>query len=181
MRTVHETEALRPSDPIPRSHSQAQVKPQRLKLIVHAKPPQIETLNGDVTEADDDTIIDTNTEVEPEPHRAPAFEYPADLHFTEEELAMPPSQLFRLLRRQVHWSEQEHLELKAEVETLEAKRRSEWEAKELVLLNVAEAELATALKLSDDYDQVLKLKNELLPVNMLDMEGPTAWYRIPLE
>ena len=157
------------------------MKPQRLKLIVHAKPPQSETPNGDVTEADDDTVVDTNMEVEPEPQRAPAFQYPVDLHFTEEELAMPPSQLFRLLRRQVHWSEQEQLELKAEVETLESKRRSEWEAKELVLLNVAEAELATALKLSDDYDQVLCLKNELLPANMLEMEGPTAWYRIPLE
>ena len=181
MRTVHETEALRPSDPIPRSHSQAQVKPQRLKLIVHAKPPGNEISNGDVTEVDDDATIYTNTEADPEIQKGPVFEYPSDLNLSEEEKAMRPSQLFRLLRRQVHWSEEENQELKLEVEALEAKRKEEWQEKELVLTNVVEGELATAFGIKQDYEQVIRLKDELLPQKMLPLDGPAPWYRYPPE
>ena len=161
MRTVHETEALRPSDPIPRNHSAAQLKPQRLKLIVNAKPPES---NLDAVDQDS-----TN-------YTAPSG-YPADIQFTEEELALPPSQLFRLLRRQLHWSEEEGRELKDEVQALEVKRKEEWQAKELILTNVAECELAKAVEKGCDHEKIMGLISEFLPPIMLPIRGAEPWYR----
>ncbi|KAA6411110.1 MAG: hypothetical protein FRX48_05422 [Lasallia pustulata] len=181
MRTVHETEALRPSDPVPRNHSAAQAKPQRLKLIMNRKPPAGERSNGDTGDVDDDATIYTNTDADGEAQSCHPFEYPPDVQFSEEEIAMPPSELFRLLRRQVYWSEEEHQELRDEVEALEARRKEEWQAKELVLANVMEAELAKARELDENgnYEAVMKLKDDL-PHPMLPMSGATPWYRIPV-
>jgi hypothetical protein len=172
MRTVHETEALRPSDPIPRGHSQANVKPQRLKLVV--RPP--DQAYGEGTEVDDSATINSNTDVDPD---GPAqVDYPPDVKFTEEELAMPTNELFRLLRRQVHWAEEENEEYKRELEVLEVQRKQEWQKKELVLVNFVEAELATAVDAKQDFDKIFKLTEELLPKPMLPMEGSgTPWYR----
>lgn len=181
MRTVHETEALRPSDPIPRSHSQAQVKPQRLKLIVNAKPPGRAVTNGDINGIDDSTAANAISDIEVEMQAIAPFEYPHELQFSEEELALSPDQLFRLLRRQIHWAQEEGQELKDEVETLEARRKEEWQSKELVLANLVEAELATAHTAKMDFDKIVKLKDELLPERMLPMAGQTPWYRFPLE
>ena len=179
MRTVHETEALRPSDPIPRSHSQAQIKPQRLKLIVNAKPPDREETNGEATEFDDSATLYSNPDLGREAPSVPIFEYPPDIQFTDEELAMPPYELFRLLRRQVHWSEKETLELKEETEALENKRKEEWQAKELVLANLMEAELATAMEAKQDLTTILKLTDQLLPKSILPIGGDqTPWYRV---
>lgn len=182
MRTVHETEALRPSDPVPRNHSAAQAKPQRLKLIMNRKPPAGERSNGDGADVDDDATIYTNTDADGDAQSSLPFEYPPDIQFTEEELAMSPSELFRLLRRQVYWSEEENQELRDEVEALEARRKEEWQAKELVLANVMEAELAKAMELdtNGNYETVMKLKDDL-PHPMLPMSGATPWYRIPQE
>ena len=182
MRTVHETEALRPSDPIPRNHSAAQAKPQRLKLIMNRKPPAGERSNGDGGDVDDDATIYSNTDADGETQVALPFEYPPDTRFTEEELVMPPNELFRLLRRQVYWSEEEHQELRDEVEALETKRKEEWQAKELVLANVMEVELAKAMEMDNNgnYEAVMKLKDDL-PHPMLPMSGATPWYRIPQE
>ena len=100
MRTVHETEALRPSDPVPRNYSSAHFKPQRLKLIVNSKPP---STSQDV-EIDDDATLSPPPEEE---ETLPPFEYPPDVAFSDAELSMRPDQLLRLLRRQVAWSEAE--------------------------------------------------------------------------
>lgn len=177
MRTVHETEALRPSDPIPRNHSAAQVKPQRLKLIVNSRPPNDEQGNGD-GDVDDDATIYSTTDIDPEAPLPLPFEYPLDVHFTEEELSMPPDHLFKLLRRQVHWAEEDGSELRLEIEALQGKRKEEWQAKELVLANLMEAELATAVDKGEDHDKVMALKDDL-PHPMLPMSGATPWYRIP--
>ena len=179
MRTVHETEALRPSDPVPRSHSQAQVKPQRLKLIVNAKPANRTGNNGDIPRVDEASMIHPNTQIDQEAHPIAQFEYPPELQLTKEELTLSPDQLFRLFRRQVHWAEEENLELKDEIETLEAKRKEEWQAKELVLANLMEAELATAHEASMDFEKIIRLKDEMLPQRVLPMVGQTPWYRFP--
>ena len=175
MRTVHETEALRPSDPTPRNHSTAQVKPQRLKLIVNAKPPES---NGETIHNDNYTTKPTNLSNNQRSQTAPSFEYPPDVHFTQEELEMLPGQLFRLLRRQLHWTEEESQELKAEVEALEIKRKEEWQAKELVLINVEEGELAAAVNDGQqNISHVCRLKDEFLPPIMLPLSGQIPWYR----
>lgn len=182
MRTVHETEALRPSDPIPRSHSQAHVKPQRLKLIVNAKPPDREGINGEGTEVDDSATAASNTDVDNDPPALPAYEYPPDCRFTDEEIAMGPRRLFELLKMQAKWTEQMHYDLKYEVDALEAKRKEEWQGKELVLANLVEAELATAMDAKQNFEKIYKLTEELLPKPMLPMGGAELpWYRIPAE
>lgn len=177
MRTVHETESLRPSDPIPRNQAPPNAKPQRLKLIVNSKPPNEERGNPDA-DIDDDATIYSTTSIDPEAPPPLPFEYPLDIHFTEEELALPADHLFKLLRRQVHWAEEEASELKAETDALQRKRKEEWQAKELVLANLMEAELATAVDMEEDHDKVMALKDDL-PHPMLPMSGATPWYRIP--
>lgn len=179
MRTVHETEALRPSDPVPKNYSSIPPKPQRLKLTVKAQPRDHEPndIIAEDTELDDDaTIYGTDLETETLPTTAP-FEYPADVQFTEEELALSPDQLCRLLRRQIHWAEEDGSELKDEVHSLEAKKKEEWLAKELVLANVMEAELANAHDKGEPPENVQTLLHDL-PQPILPMQGPQPWYRI---
>jgi hypothetical protein len=179
MRTVHETEALRPSDPVPRSHSQAQVKVQRLKLIVNAKPPQSEGNDDDIPEVENEVPNVDEPEKEADASAVSTYGYPSDVKFTEEELAESPYQLYRLLRRQIHWAEKEGEELKREAQNLQAQAKLAWQNKELVLANVIEADLATAYEYNpEDYQQVVRIKDALLPETMLPMRGQTPWYRI---
>lgn len=180
MRTVHETEALRPSDPVSRNHPLAPAKPQRLKLIVNSKPPPSDERGGSGdADVDDDATICTTTDIDPETLPALPFEYPPDVKFTDEELSMRPDHLFKLLRRKIHWAEADGSELRDELEALEAKRKEEWQAKELVLANVMEAELAKAVdcEVDIDIDRVMKLKDDL-PHPMLPITGETPWFRI---
>src|SRR5205814_4704871 len=97
MRTVHETEALRPSDPVPKSHQPPPSKPQRLKL----RPPKESQSHREDGDLDEDVTVYGSTDID-----SSGFEpYPLNIGLSEEELAMPPQQLYRLLRRQLHWSE----------------------------------------------------------------------------
>lgn len=91
---------------------------------------------------------------------------------------MRPDQLFALLRRRVHWAEDDGAELRDELEALEAKRKEEWQAKELVLANVMEAELAYAVDRGVNMDNFINLQDDL-PHPMLPMEGQPPWYRLP--
>lgn len=59
-----------------------------------------------------------------------------------------------------------------------AKRKKEWQAKELVLANVMESELATAVSKDKDHEKVIALKDDL-PHPMLPIVGETPWYRVP--
>jgi hypothetical protein len=129
MRTVHETEALRPSDPIPKS-MQPVMKSSHLKLSVKPQQSQngaIHPLNG---------IANGNA--------PPGWtsSYPVELGFTAEEEARGSKELFRLLRRQVHWAEEEGELLKRQCEELEELRRKEWLDKEILLDQVIRNEVA---------------------------------------
>lgn len=179
MRTVHETEALRPSDPVPRALASAP-KPQRLKLIVSSKPPNNNderAIGSGDADVDDDATICTTSDVDPDMLPALPFEYPPDMKFTNDELSMRPEQLFKLIRRQLHWAEEDGMRLQREIKTLEEKRKKEWQAKELVLANVMEAELANAISRGVDLDSVISLKDDL-PHPMLPISGETPYYRI---
>jgi len=170
MRTVHETEALRPSDPVPRNYSSTHFKPQRLKLIINSKPP-----NASDPEIDDDATIYDNSDVD-NADAAP-FEYPSDIQFSAEEIAMPPDELYRQLRREVRWSEQDGIELQNEVKVLEAKEKEEWMAKELVLTNLMEAELAVAHRKGASQMTIEKHMQDL-PLAPLPLSGTEVpWYR----
>ena len=170
MRTVHETEALRPSDPVPRNYSSAHFKPQRLKLIVNSKPPNA----SQDTEVDDDATLSPP----PEEETLPPFEYPPDVTFSDAELSMRPDKLFRLLRRQVAWSKTEGKALEAEVQALEKKKRDEWTAKELVLANLMEAELAVGHANGESESRIMQILTEDLPGEPLPLVGvEMPWYR----
>jgi hypothetical protein len=128
MRTVHETEALRPSDPIPKS-MQPMIK-SRLKLSGKTEQPHNgvpHPLNG-VTNGNDTPVWTSS--------------YPAELGFTAEEEARGSKELYRLLRRQVHWAEEEGELLKRQCEHLEEMRKKEWLDKEVLLDQVIRNEIS---------------------------------------
>lgn len=136
MRTVHETEALRPSDPIPKGHSEAGGRTggvgsngslKRIKLIVN-NGERPKSVVGELPPLPTDGIAYENGEVGavemdslpfvlPVPHDY----YPSDVADTldDHELALPPSQLYRLLRRQIYWAEQEGTEMAKELDLVE--------------------------------------------------------------
>ena len=122
MRTVHETEALRPSDPIPKSMQPA-IKASRLKLIIKAPQSHIEEHHPEVTNGATNGKEITGW----------TSSYPAELGFTAEEEARGPKELYRLLRRQLHWAEEEATSLKRSCEVMEELRRKEWIEKEILL------------------------------------------------
>ncbi|MCJ1314564.1 hypothetical protein MMC25_008246 [Agyrium rufum] len=176
MRTVHETEALRPSDPVPSRAVQStpqSLKPQRLKLIVNKPGGGVES-NGTHGSLDS-----TKEGSEPRPSSNNPHSYPLDIGLEPDELKLPPSQLFRLLRRQVHWAEDEGARLQDECEKLDAERKREWQRKELVLTNLEEGELAAAVDNRTDMNFVFKLKEAFLPPIMLPVTGNIPWYRAP--
>ena len=179
MRTVHETEALRPSDPVPKNHSGTTFKPQRLKLIVNSKPPHSDNRGVDSGDAsvDDDATIGATSDINPDTYPALPFEYPPDINLVEDELSMRPDELRKLLRRQVHWAQEEGVELRKEVEALEKRHKEAWQAKELVMANLMEAELSMAHLWGVDHEKVIQMRDDLLPHPMLPMSGKTPWYR----
>jgi hypothetical protein len=131
MRTVHETEALRPSDPIPKSMQALQpAKPMpKLKFIVKSSQSQLE-------------VQQTNGTTNGHDPSGWKSSYPADLGFTKEEEDRGSKELFRLLRRQVHWAEEEAESLKRSVEMLEELRKKEWIEKEILLDQAISAEMS---------------------------------------
>lgn len=137
MRTVHETEALRPSDPVPKSQalssigSTATPKIQRIKLKLTTQPKEEAEPN-----------INGEGVVDPEDLDAiPLPEFGPELGFDEHELSLRPQELYRLLRRQIHWAELEMAKLRQEwEEKIEPQRFEAWRAKEAVLDDVIDAE-----------------------------------------
>lgn len=123
------------------------------------------------------------------PNAPPLVTFPPDIQFTPAELALPAPELFRLLRRQLLWAQQEADELKAEADVLERKRKDEWIAKELLVENTMEAELARGLNKSDyseteDREHVKKregakkmVTEDVNPGLLLEVEGKTPWWR----
>ena len=139
MRTVHETEALRPSDPIPKHHGPGTPGPAttssnklpRLKLKL-SHPSKDGAHNGN---------NDRDADIE-DAEALPIPEFGPDLGFDEHELSLTPQQLYRVLRRQIHWAEQETDQIKREwEEVLEPLRKETWKEKESILEDVINAEI----------------------------------------
>jgi hypothetical protein len=119
MRTVHETEALRPSDPVPKSHSShAAGGGGRKKEIKHEE----------------------GEEGKDEKERWNSY-YEAEDGFDTDEERLPPKELYRLLKQKQAWAEQEQEELKETLEKLSRKRREAWIKKEMLLEKVLQREL----------------------------------------
>ena len=203
MRTVHETEALRPSDPVPRGHTggisngSSSVLPiKRLKLTMGGKTngdkkatligdlPPLPTRHtvsmmgihpDDLAMAEDDgsdELVDA-IDIDSIPMSLPLHPdyYPPEIwHDMEDyERNLPPSQWFRLLRRQLYWAEQESKELQTELQGLRAmgedargnlirksvgdeksadeNRRVDWQRAEELLDTLLRAEMGQAMEL----------------------------------
>ncbi|KAF2198332.1 hypothetical protein GQ43DRAFT_443458 [Delitschia confertaspora ATCC 74209] len=210
MRTVHETEALRPSDPVPKHHSSnPSHKFQRLRLVLHntTQDNQNKTVSPSNPASPSGTAPNSATTVIPPPSvaeleyahhnviylqdlaspNAPALvQFPPDMNFTDHELSLPAQELFRLLRRQLHWATQENEELKHEAEELEKKRKEEWVEKELLLENVMEAELARTRRQHveqgtlEEPDSIGLLEGDVQPARALEIRelgGKKPWWR----
>ncbi|KAL2757606.1 hypothetical protein ACRALDRAFT_1091833 [Sodiomyces alcalophilus JCM 7366] len=130
MRTVHETEALRPSDPVPKSMQSSATGKSKLKIII--KTPQShgagqdDSINGGGD--DGELSADLFTQLTPEQG------------FTPEELSMSVDKLYKLCRFQVRWAEEEGKRLQEEVKRLEALYEREWREKEVLLFQVIQSE-----------------------------------------
>ncbi|KAK2626967.1 hypothetical protein QTJ16_004142 [Diplocarpon rosae] len=134
-RTVHETEALRPSDPIPKSMSAAQ-KSQRMKMNNKGERTQSE---GNIPGlSNENGSANGHT-----PLGAPVWtsSYPAELGFTAEEEARGPKELYYLLRKQIGWAEEEAEKLKVHGEAMEEMRKNEWLEKEILLDHVQDVDV----------------------------------------
>jgi hypothetical protein len=202
MRTVHETEALRPSDPVPKHHSSnPSNRFQRLRLVFNKGMSNGPDKSSTPTPASPSShppgssAAATNPEYEyahnnisytadpTSPNGPPLVTFPPDIQFTPSELALPAPELFRLLRRQLLWAQQEAEELKAEAEVLERKRKNEWIAKELLLENAMEAELVRGLRKvektrNQNGEQVKKMIiADVDPSLSLEINGKTPWWR----
>lgn len=119
-RTVHETEALRPSDPIPKSMQSANKlpRPKSTSKVPHSS-------NG--------VHLPSHTNGVSNAGLCWTSSFKNELGFTSEHEALSPKELYRLLRRQVHWAEQEAHSLRESCEALEELRKKEWLDKEILL------------------------------------------------
>ncbi|KAI9890189.1 MAG: hypothetical protein M1814_004351 [Vezdaea aestivalis] len=174
MRTVHETEALRPSDPVPKSHSSSNPpsRSTRLKLILSAKPQDYQVNGLSTHDFEDDADIDPLQTVNGEGTKLPVA---GEVDPLAIDPSLPPSQQFRILRRQLHWAEEEGKELKEQVEQLTELRKREWVKKELLINNVLEAEIRYQGKALRRIPE--KSKVGVLPEKELPLQGTVPWYR----
>ncbi|KAI1436291.1 hypothetical protein GGR50DRAFT_686492 [Xylaria sp. CBS 124048] len=131
MRTVHETEALRPSDPVPRSmqHHAGEKKNNKFKIII--KTPQSHAAGQDDAVDDGDSSDIT----------ADFFTQLTEQQgFTNKELAMDIQSLWKLCVANVKWATAEGEELRDECKEYEEIYRQEWLEKEALLSQLTETE-----------------------------------------
>ncbi|KAF2657492.1 hypothetical protein K491DRAFT_654545 [Lophiostoma macrostomum CBS 122681] len=210
MRTVHETEALRPSDPVPKHHSSNPLnKFQRLRLVFNAEgkkekaqdstpasptlhpPPSVTGPGPGAVPLPSDAEYAHNNIIYMQdlasPHAPTMVQFPPDIAFTDQELALPAPDLFRLLRRQLLWATQEGEQLRAEADVLEKKRKREWEAKELLFENIMEAEFAKSRRkrmeegvIDEPENLGTLLEEDIVPSKKLAIDaraGKMPWWR----
>ncbi|KAF3918554.1 hypothetical protein ABW21_db0209280 [Orbilia brochopaga] len=151
MRTVHETEALRPSDPIPKSHPN---HPLNLSAhlhdhIDHDKDDEYSSLSPSPQplsdEEDDGGGIGSNGLSGSSKEKGALYYDPED-GFDPDEAKLPPTELYKLLRRKLVWAQEETSLLETQKKKLEEKRRQAWVKKEMLLEQVIGMQLGDAAK-----------------------------------
>ncbi|OAX83438.1 hypothetical protein ACJ72_02201 [Emergomyces africanus] len=156
MRTVHETDALRPTDTTSKGAggTATSTRPRiKLKLSQPAKEGSNDGDKSDITKESDQS--------------QGAVPYlSAESGFDEHELSLPPEELCRLLRRQIYWAEQETAQLKRDWEVIEPLRKESWRDKELIFQDVIHAELRVFKSaLSAEDLAIAPLTNGAMPLN----------------
>ncbi|KAJ6446064.1 C2H2 finger domain-containingprotein (Gli3) [Purpureocillium lavendulum] len=131
MRTVHETEALRPSDPVPKSMQTGPTgKSGKLKIII--KTPQ--SHGGGQEDGADGTANseDANSEF---------FTALTSDTFSAEELSLPVDKLYRKCYWESKWADEVGDALKKECKEWEDAYYKEWLEKEVLLSQVIKSEV----------------------------------------
>lgn len=133
MRTVHETEALRPSDPVPKSMQQTgpAAKSGKLKIII--KTPQSHGGAGH-----DDGVEGAATG---EDLNSDFFTALTSDLFSAEELAFSVDKLYRKCYWESKWAEEVGEALKKECKEWEELYYKEWLEKEVLLSQVIKSEV----------------------------------------
>ncbi|KAK4178663.1 hypothetical protein QBC36DRAFT_288350 [Triangularia setosa] len=129
MRTVHQTEDLRPSDPVSKAHQTTGKSSKNLRIIL--KTPQSHAAGQD------DMVDDGNA---PDDDSEDMFTPLTEELFTPKELAMPREKLFQLAKLQLKWAEEEGKQLQAEIKQGEELYKQEWLEKEVLLEQVIRSE-----------------------------------------
>lgn len=129
MRTVHETEALRPSDPVPKSmQSGPQGKGGKIKIIMKTNQQSqgphddMDDVNGDEANAEYFTPLTEET-------------------FTPDELQLPVDKLYRKCHWEAKWAEEIGESLTKECKEWEDIYFQEWREKEVLLHQVIKSEV----------------------------------------
>ncbi|RCI15095.1 hypothetical protein L249_6828 [Ophiocordyceps polyrhachis-furcata BCC 54312] len=136
MRTVHETEALRPSDPVPKS-MQPTTKASKLKIIIKTPQSHGAAAAAAAAAADDGADGSANGEV----FNAEFFTVlTADL-FSAEELAHPVDKLYRKCYWEAKWADEVGEALRKECKEWEERYYKEWLEKEALLSQVIQSEV----------------------------------------
>lgn len=208
MRTVHETEALRPSDPVPKHHSSnPSNKFQRLKLVLTneakrpseskgstpASPPSLHpapasSLHPTAAVPDADHTHNNITYIQDlaSPGAPTMVQFPPDISFTPAELSLPADALFHALRRTLQFATEEGDALRAEADALEKTRKAEWDAKEVLVENYMECQIARTRRerleqgLVNHVDGLDAAESDVLPSRKLAVDardGRLPWWR----
>jgi hypothetical protein len=160
MRTVHETEALRPSDPIPKSMHGNSSK-AKLKIII--KTPQSQSL---------DDALDEPVNGE-DPHAEFYTVLSKDL-FSAEELAYPTDKLYRKCYWEAKWAEEIGESLKKECQEWEEVYHKEWLEKEALVAQVIESEIDWHTRRQAILSGVADVQISGPVENQDDEDAPTA-------
>lgn len=130
MRTVHETEALRPSDPIPKSmQSQSGSKGKQLKIVLkQPNQPSAQEDTDDDDEASQDPDSDFFTKIS------------VSQGFTAEEAALDVESLWKVMVAHVKWGLEDRENMIKECKRLQDAYREAWLEKEVLLDQVLKVE-----------------------------------------
>jgi hypothetical protein len=203
MRTVHETEALRPSDPVPKHHSSnPQNKSQRLRLTFNkfssgangkaeddgSSPVSIKAKDGPLSPtipipvpADAEYELNNTSFARDSQTGDWVARFPTDVTFSENELALPSKQLLILLHKQVHWATEHSEELRKQENGLAEQHKAEWISKEALLrdflgreMTIAEQELLEEAREAAEEDM-----DEPMPSQEDVQQGEVPPYAAP--
>ncbi|KAJ1334128.1 zinc finger protein GLIS2 [Microdochium nivale] len=139
MRTVHETEALRPSDPVPKSmqhsNSSGGKGSKQFKIILKTPSSHLGGGSGHGDDSVDDT--DGGDDAVGADFFTPLTEQQG---FTQKELGMDLESLWKLCVANVKWGTADGETLRKQCKELEEEYRSEWLEKEVVLDQATQVE-----------------------------------------
>lgn len=133
MRTVHETEALRPSDPVPKSLQSGGTAGKSTKLKIILRTPQSHAA-GQEDAVDDGNSADESS--------AELFTQLTEKDgFTPRELEMPFPKLVVVCKKQLQWAQEDAETLKQECKQWEEIAKKAWLEKEVLLEQTIKSEL----------------------------------------